>query len=852
MQHCTNSDIFVAKLSVGNYADNSLEIILSSASQTALCEYFPEVTIIEKEFYVDYKKARLNLFAHLKENNPAKDEILLFNKSQKLLDRFIFVCFCEDMQLIPSSTFRRVLEQYQANRGGENGDLWGEVKKLFQSIDKGNPELEINKFNGGLFARDREMDALIIRDAMLAHLLKLAEYDFASELNVNILGHIFEQSISDIEEIKAEIRQQSYDVKAGKRKKDGVFYTPEHITRYMVHGAIGQWLAERKKELGFSRLPKLTESDFQSIKINAKNVLRCNANVRAHINFWEAYKKKLINIRVLDPACGSGAFLNQVFDYLQAEGQRVNDELARIKLGQRDLFDLDRHILTNNIYGVDLNPESVEITKLSLWLKTANKHSELTALDKNILCGNSLIDNEEISGLAFDWRENFPAVIRDGGFDVIVGNPPYGAKLIKQQQNYFKEKYKIGSTDTAILFIKRSMDLLKPGGYLNFIIPKAFTYASNYLRIREYLWDNLYGLVDCGKVWKEVKLEQVIISVNKSKRFKNYQSSILNGDEIDPIANIRKTDAKQFALILNGVTNVEIDIARMMGSNAFMLNEIATNRRGAPLQKSLGDSGELEVIGGAEVQRFGVRGIKGFIDKPGLSYPQAAVLSNSVLVQNIVAHIQKPVDHIQIIACIPEDMRLVILDTINQINIFENYAPEYIWCLLNSKLINWYAYCFIFGKSIRTMHFDNAITARIPVRGLAKKQQQPFVEVARDILTRHQELILLRDQFVKEMQTGLELEVVPRRLRNWYLLEWPGFLNALKKSQIRLSEAEQSEWLPKFAESRQPAAHLNDKIIALSNRIDTMVYRLYGLTYEQITEIDYDLKISEAAYRAFK
>ncbi len=114
---------------------------------------------------------------------------------------------------------------------------------------------------------------------------------------------------------------------------------------------------------------------------------------------------------MLDPACGSGAFLNQAFNFLYAEGQKVNDTLALLKGWQHELFELDKHILTNNLYGVDINQESVEITKLSLWLKTANKYSELTALDNNIKCGNSLIDDPAVAGeKAFDWEKEFPVV----------------------------------------------------------------------------------------------------------------------------------------------------------------------------------------------------------------------------------------------------------------------------------------------------------------------------------------------------------------------------------------------------------------------------------------------------------
>ncbi|MCI0470912.1 MAG: N-6 DNA methylase, partial [Candidatus Aminicenantes bacterium] len=346
-----------------------------------------------------------------------------------------------------------------------------------------------SKFDGGLFAKDHELDSLTIKDSILLKLIDFSDFDFASDLNVNILGHIFEQSLSDIEEIKAQIgngRHLYDDEKAeirknGKRKKEGIFYTPEYVTRYIVKEAIGGWLDDRKRELGFYNLPELTPGDINSIKwVRRKNkkdgkmyeILEYNHTIEHHMAFWEAYKERLRNIKVLDPACGSGAFLNQAFDYLYAEGQKVNEEISRFRLGQREIFELDRHILTNNLFGVDLNTESVEITKLSLWLKTARKDKELTALDGNIKCGNSLIDDASVAGeRAFDWVANFPRLFTgtgyDGsGFDVVIGNPPYvfsREKIKEAEKNYYSRKYSTAQyqVNTYILFIERALELLK-------------------------------------------------------------------------------------------------------------------------------------------------------------------------------------------------------------------------------------------------------------------------------------------------------------------------------------------------------------------------------------------------------
>jgi hypothetical protein len=153
-----------------------------------------------------------------------------------------------------------------------------------------------------LFAPDAVLDTLQIKDSTLEHIIALEKYDFASDLNVNILGHIFEQSISDIEEIKAEIAGEVFDVKKGKRKKDGVFYTPEYITRYIVKEAVGGWLQEQQQELGFDKLPELTDVDYASIRFDARKKLVTNKAVEKPLLAWEAYRENLRTIKVLDPA----------------------------------------------------------------------------------------------------------------------------------------------------------------------------------------------------------------------------------------------------------------------------------------------------------------------------------------------------------------------------------------------------------------------------------------------------------------------------------------------------------------------------------------------------------------------
>ena len=525
---------------------------------------------ITKEFYSKYKETRNKLYEYLSEDNLQIDKNIILEKTQKIIDRVIFISFCEDLGLLPYNILRNILKITDDSYDLSEYKLWNQLKGLFHSINIGNSNKNINKFNGGLFTDDTILDNLNIKDEILKELIKISDYDFESELNVNILGHIFEQSISDIEEMKADINELESIKKEGKRKKEGIYYTPEYITKYIVEQAIGGWLQDRKEELGFNTLSELSEEEYKSIKLT-KGKIKANKKVVAHIKFWESYREILQNIKVLDPACGSGAFLIQAFDYLYKEGQLVNDELSKLKKGQRQIFDLDKHILTNNIYGVDLNEESVEITKLSLWLKTANKGKELTTLDENIKCGNSLIDDPIIAGKkAFKWNEEFKEIFNTGGFNVIIGNPPYVRvqNLLYKEVDYFKEKKLTAfkRIDISILFFELAHTILKTNGYVSFVTSNQFLSTEYGKKIRKFILDffKIIEITDFGDlpIFQDA-LTYVSVFTFKKDKGKNFKYK-----KIDNLANI-------YFSLYNSET-IEIDINALSKSPWVLQNHNIT------------------------------------------------------------------------------------------------------------------------------------------------------------------------------------------------------------------------------------------------------------------------------------
>ena len=211
---------------------------------------------------------------------------------------------------------------------------------------------------------------------------------------------------------------------------------------------------------------------------------------------WRAYRERLRTLRVVDPACGSGVFLIMAFDFLKAELTRVNDKIAELEgRGSHidDLLDPDSEILANNLFGVDVNAESVEITKLSLWIKTARRGKVLDSLSANIHVGDSLIESANYAYLShgFYWASAFPGIMKEeGGFDIVLGNPPYvRMEHLKALKPFLEKRYEVVSdrADLYAYFYERGLRLLKPGGRLGYISSSTFFKTGSGRPLREYL-----------------------------------------------------------------------------------------------------------------------------------------------------------------------------------------------------------------------------------------------------------------------------------------------------------------------------------------------------------------------------
>jgi REP element-mobilizing transposase RayT len=374
---------------------------------------------ITKQLYKDYASFRNDLWQNMVKNNAQFDKLLLFKETQKLLDRFLFIFFAEDSGLLPPNSISRIVERFEIlKREDAYKPLYEIFQQYFGYINKGRKGQkaidDIFAYNGGLFLPDEVLDNIKLDDDILhTHVMKLTNYDFQSEVDVNILGHIFENSLNEIENITAELEGQEVDKSKTKRKKDGVFYTPKYITKYIVDNTVGKLCEEKKDELGIGKI--VPDKTF----VTSEKQPKLSQKGKDYSEKLNTYRKWLLDIKICDPACGSGAFLNETLDFLINEHLLLEENVLELqkqltgggKQISSGLQDISNEILEKNIFGVDINNESVEIAKLSLWLRTAQRGRKLTTLNNNIKCGNSLIDDPSVAReKAFNWQKEFPSV----------------------------------------------------------------------------------------------------------------------------------------------------------------------------------------------------------------------------------------------------------------------------------------------------------------------------------------------------------------------------------------------------------------------------------------------------------
>lgn len=484
--------------------------LLGGATQALLDRSTEADREVTTQLYRDYKQLRGRLMDFIAAQHSAVGMEDRIRTVQTLLDRLLFIAFAEDKGLLPS---RSLLEAISAPNKYHPRPKWDQVCTLFQWVDRGAPPHDIPRYNGGLFKSDPLIDGLALPDHLVEQFATIADYDFASEVSVTILGHIFEQSITDIENEKAAAGLEA-PPPAPKKKREGVVYTPDFITRFIVEQTIGRHLHDMRETL----LPAYGNEVDGEIKWRNKT--------SAEADYWAAYLERMADLRILDPACGSGAFLIAAFNYLNAEQKRVRDRLSELRPGILTHLspNADVEIITNSLFGVDVNAESVEITKLALWLQTARRDRALESLDGNIKHGNSLVDSDQYHPRPFDWAAEFSDILAEGsGFDIVLGNPPYvRMELVKPIKPHLQARFSV-ATDRADLyayFFELGVKLLKPGGRLGFISSSTFFRTGSGKLLRAFLAEQseIESVIDFAdlQVFEGVTTYPAIVTLRKS------------------------------------------------------------------------------------------------------------------------------------------------------------------------------------------------------------------------------------------------------------------------------------------------------------------------------------------------
>ncbi|SHM20513.1 Eco57I restriction-modification methylase domain-containing protein [Myroides odoratimimus] len=832
---------------------------------------------ITKQLYEDYSTFKRELFQNLLKNNPQFDRLLLFKKSQKLLDRFLFLFFAEDRSLLQANSVRTIIKRWeQASSIDLYYPLFEGYKRYFGYLNTGydSKDLLVYAYNGGLFAPDEVLDQVIIDDDVLKeNTIKLSDYDFASEVDVNILGHIFENSLNEIEEVQAEITGEIIEKSKTKRKKDGVFYTPKYITKYIIESTIGKLCALKKAELQINDEEMLLEGkkiiDI-SLKTKEKNKAKKEQKIRRSLlkNKIDTYRNWLLQITICDPACGSGAFLNQALEFLIQEHQYIDELEANLFGDAIVLTDITASILENNLYGVDINEESIEIAKLSLWLRTAEPNRKLTSLSNNLKCGNSLIVNKDVAGeKAFNWQKEFPNVfVNGGGFDVVIGNPPYVdiKSLSPSDVKFYFETYNTCENRINLysIFIEKGYSILKKGGILSYINPNSMLMNTSYNKLRELIWNDLTKIIKLpDNVFDDANVETIIIEVEKEISEKSVK--VINYKRTDIIDSIDNQLITIFSKEKwkDGVFNIYITeniqkVIQKIKLDTVPLENIAIFSLGiTPYDKYRGHSQDIiktkayhseyklnnnyqPLIGGENIKRYTVEStVKEYIlygDWLGAKRDERFFTEERLLIRQIISG--KPGR----IYCGYTDENLYFTQIgfgliLNNIE----YYSKYILCLMNSLLINFYhKYVFL---DLEKEIFQKILIAnckKFPIKKTSIENQSRFVEKANYILELNNNIEHNCSKLLKLLISEFNLIDTSKKLNEWYNLDFSDFIKELKKKKIELTLSQKVEWMDFFEKEKAKISLLLNEIQQTDREIDKMVYEIYELTQEEIRIIE--------------
>ncbi len=829
-----------------------------------------------KEFYKIFHETRLMILKEFKEAGINQE--LAIHSSQLFLNRLMFIFFAEDRGLLERNYFEKtifnILENGEKTLNSSSYNVFDNILGIFEQLDNKIP-LEIAGFNGELFKEKISRDAsfrdfrtkdyfkdylqssklktkenlnenekaIFVRyqdklNPIIQNILIMASYDFQNQVNVEILGHIFEQSISDLEELKNE--------GVSKRKKDGVFYTPEYITDYICRNTI---------------IPYLSKSGTHDIKVLVKE----------YGKDIEELENKFKNIKILDPACGSGAFLiksvdimmevfNEIQQYKSSFGEynairglkQKSNIQGQMTLKSHHERDEVKEIIENSIFGVDINEESVEITKLALFLKLAKKGKKLINLSKNIKKGNSLVSDKSIDVKAFDWKnkENgFGNILDNGGFDIVIGNPPYVniANISDSSiRKYYQSKYKTvkNKSDLYSIFTEKATTLLKKNGLLSFIFSNSWLGTDSFSKFREFLVKetSVLKLVKLPyDVFEDATVTAVIIVLSNSLPDPDHNIELLEFVENKFVkmknnlnyGRIRGTESLTFSFEPNVV--ISKDTVKLGEIASFSLG-IKTSNDNRFILDEKKDQDCYPVLRGKDISRYYSSNPKKFIwYKPKLMMEKVGagprhleyfLTKEKILFQSICGgEIKASLDTNKFLT----NDKVHIIYSLN-----DTFRFKYILSIVNSSFIKrWIKSTFNKLLEIKINQLK-----QIPIPQISLEQQKPFIDNADLMLKLNKELNQKKDEFLEVLKKEFKLEKISNNLDEFYNLEFIDFLKEIEKESGKIKIDKQLELKSPFEKYKKSLCEIKTKVNKIDGEIDQLVYKLYQLTPEEIKIVD--------------